>query len=92
MKGQVESRADYAGWVGCWCGRSSGGRHALGDNQVGEQGCKADDRTKLIQDASSPSPMYTNLVNGTIGICRTEGFGGIYRGLAPTVSLKWKVH
>jgi solute carrier family 25 citrate transporter 1 len=30
--------------------------------------------------------MYTNLVNGTIGICRTEGFGGIYRGLGPTAS------
>ncbi|KAK1924536.1 mitochondrial carrier domain-containing protein [Papiliotrema laurentii] len=42
-------------------------------------------KTKLIQDASSSSPMYTNLVNGTIGICRTEGFGGIYRGLGPTI-------
>lgn len=30
--------------------------------------------------------MYTNMVNGTIGICRSEGFGGIYRGLGPTVS------
>lgn len=30
-------------------------------------------------------PMYTNLVNGTVGICRTEGFSGIYRGLWPTV-------
>lgn len=25
------------------------------------------------------------MLNGTIGICRTEGIGGIYRGLAPTV-------
>ena len=46
----------------------------------------ADDRTKLIQDASSGHPQYSNIVNGTIGICRAEGFGGIYRGLAPTVS------
>jgi solute carrier family 25 citrate transporter 1 len=42
-------------------------------------------RTKLIQDAAMPHPMYTNLLNGTVGICRTEGLGGIYRGLWPTV-------
>ncbi|GFZ50349.1 Tricarboxylate transport protein [Saitozyma sp. JCM 24511] len=42
-------------------------------------------KTKLIQDASSPSPMYTSTLNGTIAICRTEGLGGIYRGLAPTI-------
>jgi len=30
--------------------------------------------------------MYTNLINGTVGICRQEGLGGIYRGLWPTVS------
>jgi solute carrier family 25 citrate transporter 1 len=45
-------------------------------------------RTKLIQDASSPSPMYTSSLNGTIAICRTEGFGGVYRGLVPTVRTK----
>jgi solute carrier family 25 citrate transporter 1 len=42
-------------------------------------------RTKLIQDAASARPMYTNMVNGTIGICRVEGIAGIYRGLWPTV-------
>ncbi|RSH90431.1 hypothetical protein EHS25_001036 [Saitozyma podzolica] len=42
-------------------------------------------KTKLIQDASSPSPMYTSSLNGTIAICRTEGFGGVYRGLTPTI-------
>ena len=47
----------------------------------------ANSRTKLIQDAALPSPMYTNLVNGTVGICRQEGLGGIYRGLWPTVSV-----
>ncbi len=41
----------------------------------------------MIQDASLPRPLYTNLVNGTIGICRTEGLGGVYRGLWPTVRL-----
>jgi solute carrier family 25 citrate transporter 1 len=46
-------------------------------------------RTKLIQDASSPSPMYTSSLNGTIAICRTEGFGGVYRGLTPTVRMRW---
>lgn len=42
-------------------------------------------KTKLIQDAALPNPLYTNLVTGTIGICKSEGFGGIYRGLAPTI-------
>lgn len=42
-------------------------------------------KTKLIQDAASARPLYTNMVNGTIGICRSEGFGGIYRGLGPTI-------
>ncbi|ORX37072.1 mitochondrial tricarboxylate transporter [Kockovaella imperatae] len=42
-------------------------------------------KTKLIQDASSLQPQYTNMVNGTIGICRTEGVMGIYRGLWPTI-------
>jgi len=36
--------------------------------------------------------MYTNLVNGTVGICRQEGLGGIYRGLWPTVSAQTFVH
>jgi hypothetical protein len=44
-------------------------------------------RTKLIQDASSSRPVYTGTINGTIAICRTEGFGGIYRGLVPTVGV-----
>ncbi|KAL7420952.1 hypothetical protein Q5752_004906 [Cryptotrichosporon argae] len=43
-------------------------------------------KTKLIQDAAAVTPKYTNMMNGTIGICRTEGLGGIYRGLAPTAS------
>ena len=34
-----------------------------------------------------PQPQYTNMVNGTIGICRAEGVMGIYRGLWPTVSV-----
>jgi len=42
-------------------------------------------RTKLIQDAASARPVYTSTMNGTITICRTEGFGGVYRGLVPTV-------
>jgi solute carrier family 25 citrate transporter 1 len=46
----------------------------------------ANRRTKLIQDASS-TRLYHNMVDGTIGICRTEGFKGIYRGLWPTVSV-----
>lgn len=47
---------------------------------------KAAARTKLIQDAATARPMYTNMVNGTVGICRAEGVSGIYRGLWPTVS------
>lgn len=31
--------------------------------------------------------MYTNMLNGTIGICRSEGVAGLYRGLVPTVSV-----
>jgi hypothetical protein len=33
--------------------------------------------------------MYTSSLNGTIAICRTEGFGGVYRGLTPTVRMRW---
>lgn len=43
-------------------------------------------RTKLIDDAKLAKPKYRGLVHGTIGICRDEGIGGIYRGLFPTVS------
>lgn len=39
----------------------------------------------MIQDATS-ARLYHNMVDGTIGICRAEGFKGIYRGLWPTVS------
>lgn len=42
-------------------------------------------RTKLIQDAARPQPLYTSTLDGTVSICRTEGFGGIYRGLGPTI-------
>lgn len=36
--------------------------------------------------------MYTSTLNGTIAICRTEGLGGIYRGLGPTVGPASRVH
>ncbi|RSH82012.1 uncharacterized protein EHS24_008216 [Apiotrichum porosum] len=42
-------------------------------------------KTKLIQDAARPQPLYTSTLDGTVSICRTEGFGGIYRGLGPTI-------
>ncbi|KAJ9101684.1 hypothetical protein QFC21_003022 [Naganishia friedmannii] len=42
-------------------------------------------RTKLIEDAARIQSRYTNMANGTIGICRSEGLGGIYRGLFPTI-------
>ncbi|KAI9637767.1 citrate transporter [Dioszegia hungarica] len=41
-------------------------------------------KTKMIQDATS-ARLYHNMVDGTIGICRAEGFKGIYRGLWPTI-------
>ncbi|KAL8286618.1 hypothetical protein RQP46_004146 [Phenoliferia psychrophenolica] len=42
-------------------------------------------KTKLIDDAKLAKPKYRGLVHGTIGICRDEGIGGIYRGLFPTI-------
>jgi len=42
-------------------------------------------KTKLIQDAARPHPLYTSTIDGTLQICRTEGIGGIYRGLWPTI-------
>ena len=44
-------------------------------------------RTKLIHDNASANPKYTGMLNGAIGICRSEGIGGIYRGLVPTVRI-----
>ncbi|KAF7789106.1 hypothetical protein EIP86_000041 [Pleurotus ostreatoroseus] len=40
-------------------------------------------RTKLIDDAKSPTPKYRGLVHGTMTIVREEGIRGIYRGLFP---------
>ncbi|KAM0755058.1 citrate transporter [Meredithblackwellia eburnea MCA 4105] len=42
-------------------------------------------KTKLIDDAKKATPKYRGLINGTIGICKDEGLGGIYRGLFPTI-------
>ncbi|WVR08893.1 hypothetical protein IAU60_005952 [Kwoniella sp. DSM 27419] len=41
-------------------------------------------KTKMIQDASSAAPKYKSTLTGTIDICRTEGFRGLYRGVFPT--------
>ncbi|KAK4054716.1 hypothetical protein OIV83_000640 [Microbotryomycetes sp. JL201] len=42
-------------------------------------------KTKLIDDAKRAVPQYNGLAHGTVTICRTEGFAGIYRGLFPTI-------
>lgn len=56
-------------------------------SELGSSGCweQADPRTKLIQDAAKPNPQYKSTLNGTIQICKTEGFSGIYKGVGPTV-------
>ena len=87
--GSIDAIENNARWSGCRCRRGSCSCDAFRDDQVctGSISMSTTDtcRTKLIQDAGSSRPMYTNMLNGTIGICRQEGFGGIYRGLAPTV-------
>jgi solute carrier family 25 citrate transporter 1 len=50
--------------------------------------CQADVlRTKLVEDSKLAQPRFKGLVHGTGIILREEGFGGVYRGLLPVVSL-----
>ncbi|MBW0530806.1 hypothetical protein O181_070521 [Austropuccinia psidii MF-1] len=42
-------------------------------------------KTKLVNESMKPNPRFTGLVQGTREIIRTEGFGGIYRGLFPVM-------
>lgn len=43
-------------------------------------------KTKLVDDAHRDQPKYRGLVHGTKEIVKSEGIGGIYRGLFPVVS------
>jgi solute carrier family 25 citrate transporter 1 len=42
-------------------------------------------KTKLIHDRFQPNPQYKGLFDGIQKIYATQGFGGIYRGLTPTI-------
>jgi len=42
-------------------------------------------KTKLIHDANKPQPRYKGAGHGLVTILREEGFGGIYKGLFPTM-------
>ncbi|KAJ3020678.1 hypothetical protein HKX48_000407 [Thoreauomyces humboldtii] len=43
-------------------------------------------KTKLIHDQNQPNPKYKGLVHGTREIVRTEGIGGIYRGVTAVIA------
>eukprot|EP01108_Squamamoeba_japonica_P006610 TRINITY_DN5400_c0_g1_i1.p1 TRINITY_DN5400_c0_g1~~TRINITY_DN5400_c0_g1_i1.p1 ORF type:complete len:319 (+),score=95.38 TRINITY_DN5400_c0_g1_i1:63-1019(+) len=42
-------------------------------------------KVKFIHDNNSAKPKYKGLVHGTATIVKAEGFGGIYKGLTPTI-------
>jgi solute carrier family 25 citrate transporter 1 len=42
-------------------------------------------KIKLINDRMSDTPKYSNIVDCSRGIWKTEGFNGFYSGLVPTV-------
>ncbi|TPX67689.1 hypothetical protein SpCBS45565_g03553 [Spizellomyces sp. 'palustris'] len=43
-------------------------------------------KTKLIHDQNQPNPRYRGLIHGTREIIRSEGIGGIYRGMTAVVA------
>ncbi|KAG7561899.1 hypothetical protein FFLO_02628 [Filobasidium floriforme] len=42
-------------------------------------------KTKLIHDNASLNPKYSGMINGAVGIYKSEGVAGMYRGLVPTI-------
>ena len=42
-------------------------------------------KTKLIHDKLSPEPKYRNLFHGIYSIIQTQGLGGCYKGVVPTL-------
>jgi len=42
-------------------------------------------KTKLIHDKLSPEPRYRNLFHGIYTIVQTQGLGGCYKGVVPTL-------
>ena len=42
-------------------------------------------KIKLINDRMSETPKYRHMIEGGLGIWKTEGFNGFYSGLIPTV-------
>ncbi len=42
-------------------------------------------QVKFIHDQNQPHPKYRGFAHGVATIVRTEGIGGIYRGLVPTI-------
>ena len=62
------------------CGLSAGAAEAL--LVVTPQGTL---KTKLIHDKLSTEPKYKNVFHGIYKIIEAQGFGGIYKGLLPTL-------
>lgn len=42
-------------------------------------------KVKFIHDHSLPTPRYHGLIHGVTTIIKEEGFGGVYKGLGPTL-------
>jgi solute carrier family 25 citrate transporter 1 len=42
-------------------------------------------KVKLIHDRFQPEPKYHGLIHGVSTIIKQSGFGGIYKGLLPTI-------
>lgn len=42
-------------------------------------------KVKFIHDQNMPNPQYRGFLHGVSTIVRTEGIGGIYKGLVPTI-------
>lgn len=42
-------------------------------------------KTRLIHDKLSPEPKYRNLFHGIYTIVQTQGLGGCYKGVVPTL-------
>jgi len=42
-------------------------------------------KVKLIHDRFQPTPKYNGLFHGISTIIKQSGFGGIYKGLLPTI-------
>lgn len=42
-------------------------------------------KVKMINDQNLPKPQYKGFTHGVATIVRTEGMGGLYKGLVPTI-------